>query len=1326
MVLDSLISKEARLLKKAEKLYKRGERLFGSDNTEAMELLHEALDEIERKKSVIKERKGDFSLLFANIGNLLSELGDFKRGEEAFKSAMLYDSRNIWAYIYYARALSKRRQFDLALRMVDKAITINRKSREAWEVKAEIYEGMHDVDEALKIYLNLISMFPEEMKYYDAYLKYKPNDVDILLKKGILLYNRGDYHNAAKVLENVIEISPGNEEAYIYLGASYDKMERYEDSIDAFRKAIEINPENKHAWMNLAVIYKKRGEYEDALNAVREAIKIDPNDPKCWKLKSEIEYDMEDYGNALESINQALGMEMEGNELIDALLHKRKILKRNYVADQMKNACYQLISRGKRDLDIYYDLAEAYYKLGEYENALEVIESILSTSPHHLPTLVLQKNTYMKLGRWEKAINSGEKILEIDPKNVEAMVDITRAYMELKKYESALYFIKRATEIAPKNVELWKLQRDIAKELNKPSEVVNACLGITSIVEDFESLMDLARAYYSLQRFGEAKKVMDRALRIREDHADAWNLYGMINYKLKDFEEAKKAFEKATQLEPEVKKYWSNLGWILEKLEKYREAVDAFNRAVELDSGDMRIWYERGLCLEKLGEDEEALNSFSKALEINPKFIKAIMARGNVHLKMEHLDDALKEFERVLKLEPNNHEALYKKALIEFKRGNYEACRRDVDEALKYRKEEDYLVLKKDCCRAVKDWNCVISVAEDVLEMNARNADAFRDLAHAYVKVGKIDSAIATYRRALEIFPEDETFLYELKDLLLQEAERGDVGRYAEVVEVSKRILAINPEDFHALMDIARAYVAMEKYDEAEDYLLRALGVKRTKEVYDALGNLYLKRKDYKGALKYFAESLKIENDPEVHYLMAYCHFKMGELEFATTSIRKAMRKGKKAKYYLLGAKISLERGDRSNAIKYGKKALSIEDSPEIRLLLGRILIESGENMEAIGILKPLRKAEDPLTRMKALELLAMASEREGRYDEALELYREMLKLDSKSASAYMGLGRVNTALGKHEEAKEAFEKAYRLNPRNREVCESLAFTYEKMGDLNNALRYIDAAIEIEPENKYLWNSKGRILAEMKKYREAKRAYEKALSIDSEFKPALEGLRDVERKIEEMEIEEYARKVLELEYRTGKKVTKKVAFKKLDIPLAIIPKVFDYIRREEPLSVEEMSEEDRKKYERASLVIAKKLGKIEGIGLSEIIGNTSMSVASAKRLLKYIEYCLQSEPSEDVSPEDERMVKKALDLDLKNISPLNLMMNLDIGICQAMKIQRILRDILEDEEMEEEYGEEESEHERTGDEDNEVTPAGEHEEEEEPVAESEEEEELRL
>ncbi len=1309
MVFDSLLNKEVRLLKKSEKLYVKGEKTLPKDSSQAHSLFLESLENIKANSGLIKDKKKDFSELLANLGDQLTSLDDFKNGEYALKMAINLDSKNINAYVFYARALKNRKNYDLALSTVDKAIAMNRKSKGAWETKAEIYEAMGDVDEALKIYLNLINLYPEELKYYEKYLKYKPNDEKILLKKGILLYDKGNFDSSANTLQTVVNINPNNKEAYLYLGAAYEKIEKYEEAINAFKKVISIDSEDKHAWVNLAVIYKKRGEYEDALKAVKEGIKIDPNDSNTWALRAEIEYDTENYDDALESANQALSLKKD----VDVLLLKREILKKKYVEDEMAKTCHNLIEMGKRDLDIYYDLAEAYFKMKNYDMALQVIDSILNSSPHHLPTLILQKNTLMAMGRWEKVITTCEKILEIDPKNVETMVDMAKAYENMEKYESALHFLKKATQIDSKNIELWKMQKEMAKKVNKPNEVVNACVGITGIVEDFDAYYDMARAYYTLGRFAEAKKAMDKALRIKET-GNAWNLNGMINYKLNDLEGAKKSFERATEIEGGVKKYWSNLGWVLEKLEKYEEALKAFDKAIEIDPKDMRIWYEKGLCLEKLGEWEESLKCFDEALKIDSKFTKALMEKGEVLLQLEHLDEALKAFNSLLKLEPANHLALYKRAFIEFKKGEREACEKDIEEALKYEKDEKYLELKKDCCKSVENWDCVVEVSRSILDINGRNMNTYRDLAMAYINLGKVDSAITTYRRALEIFPDNISFMYELKDIFIKEK------RYPDLIDIGKKILSIEPEDFQTLLDMGRAYMEMQRYDDAEDYLLRALNVKMTKEVYDSLGELYYKKKDYQGAIKYYADSLKIEADPEIYYKMALAQYRIGEMDFALTSIRKAIKRKKAAKYYLMASKIYSERGDMNNALKYGKKALNIDDTPEIRVLLGKILVDSGDYVEAISTLKaPAKEGNE-----RAMELLAYALEKEDRQEDAKEIYRKILEKNKENVNAYLGLGRINMANEKYEDAKDAYLMAYKINPHNRELCENLAFVYEKLGDLNESLKYVDLAIEMEPENKHLWTTKGQLLMKLEKYEDAKRAFEKAVSLDAEFQPAVEGLKDAERILENKEIEKFARDVLVLEFKTGKKVTKKEAFKKLDIPLAILPKVFKYIREEEPLNVGELSDEEKKKFEKATYVLAKKIHKIENLSLGDIVGNTNLSVSKAKRLLKYIDYCMSHGVPEEVTPEEEKLVKRAIEMDIKNKSLLNLMLNLDIGICTAKKIRKILKDLEEDEEEQEDFEEDTAEENNVEDREEKVNYSEEELVEEEE--ESEQEEDLRL
>jgi len=559
-------------------------------------------------------------------------------------------------------------------------------------------------------------------------------------------------------------------------------------------------------------------------------------------------------------------------------------------------------------------------------------------------------------------------------------------------------------------------------------------------------------------------------------------------------------------------------------------------------------------------------------------------------------------------------------------------------------------------------------VSREILDINGRNMSTYRDLAQAYMDEGKVDSAIATYKRALQVYPDNESFLYELKEIYRREK------RYADFIEIGKSILAINPEDFSTLLEMGEAYMNLEKYDEAENYLIRAMNIKKTKEAYDLMGELYMNKNDYQEAINNFSKSINIAEDPEIYYRIAKTQYKLGEYDLALSAIRNALRSDKKVKYYLLGAKLYQEIGDNTNAIKFAKEALNLEDNREIRIFLGKILLDAGENVEVVNILKPPAKEGD----VEALKLLATALEREGKNEEAIEIYKKIIEKKEDCVDAYIGMGRIYTALNRYEDARDAYEKAYKFNPNDVNVCQSLAFIYEKIGNEKDALKYLDFGIEIEPENKHLWTTKGRILLNMERYEDAKRAYKKAISIDPDFRPAVEGLKDVERKIEEREIENYAKSVLEEENRTGNRVTKKVAFKKLNIPLAVIPRVFKYIEAEVPMSVEDLEPEEKLKYDKATLVIAKKLNKIENLKLHEIVANIKISVNGAKRLLKYIEFCLSVEPDDDVTSEDERLVRKALDLDLKNLSVLNIMLNLEVGICKAKKIQKIMREFLDE------------------------------------------------
>ncbi len=1290
MVLERLFDKELKVYNKAKKLYEKGLRLINKNDPEGKGILKNAFETIKANTSVIKNKSKDFSKLLVEIGNALQRSSAIKDASSAFQLAMKIDKTNVLGYTNYALILALQKNYDKALMLVERALQIDRRSKDAWETKAEIYQLMGDIDETLDIYKKLINLYPEEIKYYDKYLEYKPNDVDVLFKKGVYLYKIKSYDECVKAMKSIVDINKDYQQAWVYLGAAYAKMEKMEEAINAFKMAIKLSPNDKMSWINLGILHKKRGEYDEALKCLREAIKIDPNDKKSWYLEASILYLMNRDSAALKAIDKAISLDAKYEA---ALLLKRDIAKRLKKYEEIIDACVGLLDLGHKDTDIMYDLAEAYFFIGNLDKALEFSSEILKTLPRHLPTLRLQKEIMKKQEKWERVIAICEEILKIDSKNVDALLDESLAYRNLGKLESALNFAIRASEIDTTNIDIWKLRKNLAKELNKPQEIITASKQILSMEEDFETYRDLARAYYIISRYDDAKKTMEKGLRLNNEDDEGWNLMGMIYYKLGDLENARYSFERAADLNPKKKKYWSNLAWTMEKLDKFEDAIKYFDKALEIDSKDLRLWYERGICLKHMKRYDDALKSFDAALEIDRKFTKALFEKGDVLILMDKLKEALRVFNSLLEEEPRNPEYLYKRALIRFKKREYEAALKDLEVALTYEKDERYLELKKDVCKALKDHDCIIKTSREILGINKKNLVAWRDLGSSYESIGKVDSAIATYREALEIFPDNKILLYELKDILLKNE------RYADAVEVCKGILGISPEDSQNLKDLGLALFQMKKYEEAKQYLLRSAEINKNPEIMELLGDTYYNLKKYEEAVDAYKEAINLQGPPSLYYKLAKAYYKIDSFNDALKALKKVIEWEKNPVFYILASRIYMKKGNMKNASKYAKKAYELEDTPEARLNLASILFEMKKYGDVITLLKPLAKENN----IQALKLLAKSLEMEKRYEDAAKIYQKVVDIEKKEVSSWSGLGRCYVALKDFDRAIKAYERAHIIDPENKEICESLAFAYESSGKYKKALEYIDRGLSIDPEDAHLWTSKGLVLIKLGNLENAIECFNKALEINPDLTSAKEGKMECERLIEERLLEEYAKKVLLLEYKRGKKVTKKEAFKQLNIPLNLVNKVFKYIKTAEPLDISKLTPEERNKFDKATLKLAKTLKKIENITLPEIVASSELDVKSAKRLLAYIQKCLEGPVIDEPTKEDELLLRRALDMELKNISLLNLMINLNIGLCKAKLIQRLLRDLSEEEEIEveepemdeEEELEEEEEEEKT-------------------------------
>ena len=98
-----------------------------------------------------------------------------------------------------------------------------------------------------------------------------------LFDAGVLLFKQGQYQEAADKFSSLIEMAPGNADAYKNRGVCYMKQEKYDPAIADFEKAKELFPELKGLYSNLGVAWYYKKEYEKAIQNYDVELEMAPD-----------------------------------------------------------------------------------------------------------------------------------------------------------------------------------------------------------------------------------------------------------------------------------------------------------------------------------------------------------------------------------------------------------------------------------------------------------------------------------------------------------------------------------------------------------------------------------------------------------------------------------------------------------------------------------------------------------------------------------------------------------------------------------------------------------------------------------------------------------------------------------------------------------------------------------------------------------------------------------------------------------------------------------------------------------------------------------------
>jgi arylsulfatase A-like enzyme/Flp pilus assembly protein TadD len=322
---------------------------------------------------------------------------------------------------------------------------------------------------------------------------------------------------------------------------------------------------------------------------------------------------------------------------------------------------------------------------------------------------------------------------------------------------------------------------------------------------------------------------------------------------------------------------------------------------------------------------------------------------------------------------------------------------------------------------------------EAVLPDPKDKIDLFRRMgeARSLAKDDRYEDAVAKMREVIE----DDPGIIDAYTALggwLRELKRPDAA-----IAAYKKALAIQPENEMALSELAEVYRAQGKPDAALEGYKTALRIEpRQPHIWYQLATLYMDLGRTTDAEATFKEALKHNpNMGSAYNSLAALAYGRGDLAAAERLVRHGLELEedlRSSRFNL--ARILEARGDRKDAEKLYREELDrFADNGRARFNLAQLMRERGDEQ---GYLDELHLAIEKAPEFSPpFFFLAREELREGRLDAAADLARRGLELDERSEVAPLGhyvLADVLNRQGKRGEAAQEVEKARKIEAKQK------------------------------------------------------------------------------------------------------------------------------------------------------------------------------------------------------------------------------------------------------------------------------------------------------
>jgi len=557
--------------------------------------------------------------------------------------------------------------------------------------------------------------------------------------------------------KEILELDPDNLEAVDSLIELYEEMNRSSELINALQQKAELVDEDDQKielYTEIADLFidKFRNQAE-AIDAYESVLEIDPHQPEALEFLTEMYEKRRDWEKLVDVRRRSVEAIEEEHEKIGGLKEVAELatdkLRKPDVATDLWLEVRELAPEDREALDA---LEQLYEKARDHERLAETVEQKVELVEEPSKAMAL----YQKLGMLysdrlddpESAIEAWQRALEIEPENRKARKALERLYVDHRKFDE---------------LEEFYAERGEHRELVR---MLDTLVGTVDEEEvKIEILLRGANIWRTeLEEIDRAKRNLERALEIDERHEGI-----------------------ARELEPIYRREenWKGLRGVLEVILDHQE-----------DSAERR---EYQLELARLHEEElddpgRAFDWYARAAAEIPGDEAVAEELEGVAERSERWSDLVEVYEGMLE----------------------ETDDPDIVERLRLKIGRILFGELNRADRALEQFQAV-------LDEDGENVEALAGMEKVYRSAERWDDLMGVYQRRLDLTDHSEDKVEILRGIAeIAELQKGDLD---EAIERLDEALELDPNDEQTLEELRRLYRQTEAHEELVDVIERQVAI---------------------------------------------------------------------------------------------------------------------------------------------------------------------------------------------------------------------------------------------------------------------------------------------------------------------------------------------------------------------------------------------------------------------------------------------------------------------------------------------------------------------